>query len=79
MEDPDQMEEERRLMYVGVTRAKDRLYLLRAFRRMIWGRSEVYEPSRFLRDVKAAGIGAARKAPYETGMRESGRRGGEGR
>ena len=40
LEDPDQMEEERRLMYVGVTRAKDRLYLVRAFRRMIWGRSE---------------------------------------
>jgi DNA helicase-2/ATP-dependent DNA helicase PcrA len=59
MEDPDQMEEERRLMYVGVTRAKDRLYLVRAFRRMIWGRSEVYEPSRFLRDVKAAGVGVA--------------------
>ena len=57
LEDPDQMEEERRLMYVGVTRAKDRLYLVRAFRRMIWGRSEVYEPSRFLRDVKAAGGG----------------------
>jgi DNA helicase-2/ATP-dependent DNA helicase PcrA len=53
MEDPDQMEEERRLMYVGVTRAKDRLYLVRAFRRMIWGRSEVNEPSRFLRDVQA--------------------------
>ena len=54
MEDPDQMEEERRLMYVGVTRAKDRLYLVRAFRRMLYGRSEVNEPSRFLRDVAAA-------------------------
>ncbi len=54
MEDPDQMEEERRLMYVGLTRAKDRLYLLRAFRRMLWGRSEINEPSRFLRDVAAA-------------------------
>ena len=54
LEDPDQMEEERRLMYVGVTRAKDRLYLLRAFRRMLWGRSEINEPSRFLRDVAAA-------------------------
>ncbi len=53
MEDPDQMEEERRLMYVGVTRAKDRLYLLRAFRRMLYGRSEINEPSRFLRDVAA--------------------------
>ncbi|MCU0502229.1 MAG: UvrD-helicase domain-containing protein [Anaerolineae bacterium] len=56
-EDPDQMEEERRLMYVGVTRAKDRLYLVRAFRRTIWGRSEVNEPSRFLRDVAQAAKG----------------------
>ena len=54
MEDPDQMEEERRLMYVGVTRAKDRLYLVRAFRRMLYGRSEINDPSRFLRDVAAA-------------------------
>jgi len=54
MEDADQMEEERRLMYVGVTRAKDRLYLVRAFRRMLYGRSEINEPSRFLRDVAAA-------------------------
>ena len=37
LEDPDQMEEERRLMYVGVTRAKDRLYLVRAFRRTFTG------------------------------------------
>ncbi len=51
-DDPDQMEEERRLMYVAVTRAKDRVYLLHAFRRTIWGRTEVFEPSRFLRDVK---------------------------
>lgn len=57
MEDPDQMEEERRLMYVAVTRAKDRLYLLRAFRRMLYGRSEVNEPSRFLKDVvKVQGV-----------------------
>jgi DNA helicase-2/ATP-dependent DNA helicase PcrA len=56
-EDPDQMEEERRLMYDGVTRAKDLLYLVRAFRRTIWGRSEVNEPSRFLRDVALAAKG----------------------
>ena len=55
MEDPDQMEEERRLMYVAITRAKDRLYLIHAFRRMIYGRTEVYEASRFLRDVKGLG------------------------
>ena len=78
LEDPDQMEEERRLMYVGVTRAKDRLYLVRAFRRMIWGRSEVYEPSRFLRDVKAAGVGvvgAQRGGQRKRGAAEGGAEG----
>ena len=79
MEDPDQMEEERRLMYVGVTRAKDRLYLLRAFRRMIWGRSEVYEPSRFLRDVKAAGAaGRERRSRGAEGQRSRGAGAGGG-
>jgi len=51
LEDPDQLEEERRLMYVGVTRAKDRLYAVRAFRRMLYGRGQVNEPSRFLKDI----------------------------
>ncbi len=51
MDDPEQMEEERRLCYVGVTRAKQRLYLLHTFRRTLYGESEVREPSRFLRDV----------------------------
>ena len=52
-EDPEEMEEERRLLYVGITRAKDRLYLLRAFRRGMWGQSDVAEPSRFLADLPA--------------------------
>ena len=51
MEDPDEMEEERRLCYVGVTRAKERLYLLRAFRRGFRGGSEPGIPSRFLADI----------------------------
>jgi len=51
MDDPEQMEEERRLCYVGVTRAKERLYLLHAFRRTLYGESEVREPSRFLADI----------------------------
>src|SRR5207244_7074093 len=50
-ESPDQMEEERRLAYVGVTRAKDRLYLLRAFRRAQMGTSGHNPPSRFLKDL----------------------------
>ena len=50
-EDPEAMNEERRLMYVGMTRAKDRLYLLRAFRRSLYGDSSVSDPSRFLYDI----------------------------
>jgi DNA helicase-2/ATP-dependent DNA helicase PcrA len=49
--DPEQMEEERRLAYVGITRAKDRLYLTRAFRRQTYGFEEPTEPSRFLNDI----------------------------
>lgn len=51
MDDPTQIEEERRLCYVGVTRAKERLYLLRAFRRGFRGGSEPGMPSRFLSDI----------------------------
>ncbi len=79
MEDPDQMEEERRLMYVGVTRTKDRLYLVRAFRRTLFGRSEVNEPSRFLRDVPASVTGAAngyRQGLASQGTPSAGRGGG---
>jgi DNA helicase-2/ATP-dependent DNA helicase PcrA len=50
-DDPAQMEEERRLAYVGVTRAKDRLYLVRAFRRALMGQSNHNPPSRFLKDL----------------------------
>jgi DNA helicase-2/ATP-dependent DNA helicase PcrA len=47
-EDPGQMEEERRLCYVGMTRAKELLYLVRAFRRT---RGGPHPPSRFLADI----------------------------
>ncbi|MBI2830780.1 MAG: UvrD-helicase domain-containing protein [Chloroflexi bacterium] len=48
---PAQMEEERRLCYVGITRAKSKVYLVRAFRRGLMGRSTVGQPSRFLEDI----------------------------
>lgn len=50
-DDPEAMAEERRLLYVGVTRAKDRLFLLRAFRRRLAGPSTLSEPSRYLHDI----------------------------
>jgi len=52
-DDPDQMEEERRLCYVGITRAKERVYLVRAFRRGYQGSGEPTLPSRFLLDIPA--------------------------
>ena len=45
------LEEERRLCYVGITRARERLYLLRAFQRGMWGRVSATLPSRFLEEI----------------------------
>ncbi|MGB0386919.1 MAG: ATP-dependent helicase [Ardenticatenaceae bacterium] len=47
----EQIEEERRLAYVGITRAKQRLYLIHTFRRRVWGRLELSSPSPFLREL----------------------------
>ena len=46
--EPDELEEERRLCYVGITRARERLYLCHAWSRMLFGRTDFYPPSRFL-------------------------------
>jgi DNA helicase-2/ATP-dependent DNA helicase PcrA len=51
IDDPQQLEEERRIAYVGMTRARKRLYLLRAFRRRLFGAPTGNGPSRFLRDI----------------------------
>lgn len=48
---PEDMEEERRLAYVAVTRAKDRLYLLRAKNRMLYGRTSCNPISRFAEEI----------------------------
>ena len=48
---PSEMEEERRLMYVGVTRAEEKLYLSSAKRRQMWGEYKYYNPSRFIDEI----------------------------
>jgi hypothetical protein len=48
LSDPEQLEEERRLCYVGLTRAQDRLYLTHADHRTLWGGTSYNPPSRFL-------------------------------
>lgn len=51
LQDEDEMEEERRLCYVGITRAEQRLYLTCAQLRTIFGRSSFNRPSRFLQEI----------------------------
>ena len=58
LESEDQLEEERRLCYVGMTRAEKRLYLTRAFRRSLMGGNRAGPASRFLRDIPAELIAA---------------------
>jgi len=60
-DDPNQLEEERRLAYVGITRAKEKLYLVRAFRRFFMGSSLHHPASRFLRDLPEHLIDARRR------------------
>ncbi len=69
-----EMAEERRLCYVGMTRAKDRLYLSCAFRRHLYGRSQPAFPSRFLTEIPQAMLsaprGSAPVAPPRQGYKE---------
>jgi len=50
-DDPEEMQEERRLLYVGITRAEERLYLVFAQNRAAYGMNEPAQPSRFLEDL----------------------------
>jgi DNA helicase-2/ATP-dependent DNA helicase PcrA len=50
-DDPEAMQEERRLFYVGITRAEDRLYLTHALNRYTYGYMDPTEPSRYYRDI----------------------------
>ena len=51
IESQEELEEERRLMYVGITRAKKRLYITHTQRRTIYGMTKYNQPSRFLNEI----------------------------
>ncbi|MBO0685294.1 MAG: hypothetical protein J2P45_19240, partial [Candidatus Dormibacteraeota bacterium] len=75
VENEQEMPEERRLCYVGITRAQDRLYLSCAFRRHLYGQAQPGFPSRFLQEIPqtllaAPRQGAAPVAPPRSGYRE---------
>jgi DNA helicase-2/ATP-dependent DNA helicase PcrA len=54
LDDAEEMAEERRLFYVGITRAKDQLYIIRADQRSSFGSYNMTRPSRFLEDIPEA-------------------------
>ena len=67
MFDPDELEEDRRLCYVAITRAKEELYILNAQSRMLYGSTTRNRPSRFLRDIPpevTCGSERLRRAAY---------------
>jgi DNA helicase-2/ATP-dependent DNA helicase PcrA len=51
LSEPDELEEERRLCYVGVTRARERLYLTHTWSRLLFGGIQQSFPSRFLKEI----------------------------
>ncbi len=61
--DAEQMEEERRLCYVGITRAKERVYLVHALRRSLMGGRAHNPPSRFLSDIPSHLVNSAGAQP----------------
>jgi DNA helicase II / ATP-dependent DNA helicase PcrA len=81
LHEPEEMAEERRLAYVGMTRAEDRLYLLHAFRRRVFGNEQVGNPSRFLKDLPEALVEGRptrlERSPDELGTRGVAQRVGE--
>ncbi|NLA56553.1 MAG: DNA helicase PcrA [Corynebacterium humireducens] len=64
--DPDELAEERRLAYVGITRAREQLYLTRAMLRSSWGNPMTNPPSRFLAEVPEELVDWRREEPEQS-------------
>jgi DNA helicase II / ATP-dependent DNA helicase PcrA len=88
--DPEELEEERRLCYVGITRAQERLYLCHAWSRTLFGSTDYYPPSRFLAEIpeelvhavgedrRRRGARAHRAAVVDAAIRRGGESGARG-
>ncbi|HLI14964.1 MAG TPA: UvrD-helicase domain-containing protein [Acidimicrobiales bacterium] len=80
LEDPDDLEEERRLCYVGITRARQRLYLTHTYQRTLFGQTRDSLVSRFLREIPAelrTEVGAPAPAPRPAPAERAGTTGAE--
>ena len=79
--EPDQLEEERRLAYVGITRARQRLYLTHAWSRTLFGGTQYNAPSRFIDEIPARlihDIDGNRRASRRSSRESSGYGSGSG-
>ncbi|HKC74109.1 MAG TPA: UvrD-helicase domain-containing protein [Chloroflexota bacterium] len=77
-EDPAQMEEERRLAYVGITRARKLLYLVSAEERTLYGTSSHNEPSRFVENIPPELVEVMGGRSRRSTVRAAGARDGSG-
>ena len=80
--DPDELEEERRLAYVGITRARERLFVSHAWSRMLWGATQYNPPSRFLDEIPSelvSVVDPGGRTPGRASLRSSYRSDGGGR
>ncbi len=75
--EPDELEEERRLAYVGITRARERLYLTHAWARTLYGGTQYNPPSRFLDEIPATLVQSV-EGNRRASRRSSGAGGGGG-
>ena len=76
--EPEQLEEERRLCYVGITRARERLYLSHAWSRMLYGSTQYNPPSRFLDEIPEALVRVVEGSRVVGGRGRPGTFGGSG-
>jgi DNA helicase-2/ATP-dependent DNA helicase PcrA len=68
--EPEELEEERRLCYVGMTRAREELFLIHASSRMLYGASQTGIPSRFLADIEDQASLLSPATPFGTSFQE---------
>ncbi|ATG52682.1 ATP-dependent DNA helicase PcrA [Brachybacterium vulturis] len=78
LSDPDELQEERRLAYVGITRAREKLFLTRAQMRSLWGQTQFMPASRFLDEVPESVLDVARAGSTLGGAGFGGGYGGSG-
>ena len=71
--DPDELEEERRLAYVGITRARERLFVSHAWSRMLWGATQYNPPSRFIDEIPTELVQVVDRAVAPRGAPHCGR------